>query len=293
MVEIRRLSECTVEQGVEAWNKGFEGYPFDMTTTPEAFEKRMAQEGLSGELSVVAFDDEEAVGLVLNGIRESGGRKIGWNGGTGVAMSWRKKGIGLQLMEKTLEILKEQDVEVATLEAISGNGKAIELYKKLGYEIVDELHFMKLDGAVESKVPSDSGKYDIRKADPQEIGQLPFYRGDFPWQIQWQSVREGKGVIAFDEEGQAAGYALFRKLEGENGKHTRTLLYQLETSKDAEKREELTVFLLNEVFGNFDDEISRTAVNVPVENNALTYNTLKKLGFEKNIAQVFMKKQLV
>lgn len=135
MIEIRRLSECTIEQGVEAWNKGFEGYHFDMTTTPEAFEKRMKQEGLSAELSVVAFDCEEPVGLVLNGIRESSSRKIGWNGGTGVAISWRKRGVGMQLMEKTLEILKEQNVEVATLEAISENKKAIELYKSLAMKL--------------------------------------------------------------------------------------------------------------------------------------------------------------
>lgn len=292
VVEIRRLSECTIEQGVEAWNKGFEGYHFDMTTTPEAFKKRMDQEGLSGDLSVVAFDGEEPVGLVLNGTRESAGRKIGWNGGTGVAMSWRKKGVGKLLMEKTLQILNEQDVEVATLEAISGNEKAIELYKKLGYEIVDELHFMKLDGAVERKVPSDTREYNIRKADPEEIGRLPFYRGDFPWQTQWQSVRDGEGMIAFNDEGRAAGYAFFRKLTDEQGNHNRTILYQCETAPDEKEREEITNALLNSVFENFADPISRTAVNVPVTANAETYKVLQDRGFEKNISQVFMKKEL-
>lgn len=292
MVEIRRLSECTIEQGVVAWNKGFEGYHFDMTTTPEAFRKRMNQEGLSRELSVVAFDGEEPVGLVLNGIRESAGRKIGWNGGTGVAMSWRKKGVGMQLMEKTLEILKQQDVEVATLEAISENKKAIALYRKLGYEMVDELHFIKLDGAVEEKATYASGDYDIQEADPEEIGQLPFYRGDFPWQIQWQSVRDGEGLIAFNEEGGAAGYAFFRKLTDELGNHSRTILYQCETAPDEKAREEITNALLNRVFGKFADAISRTAVNVPVTANSMTYKVLQDRGFKKNISQVFMKKEL-
>lgn len=292
MVEIRRLSECTIDQGVEAWNKGFEGYHFDMTTTPEAFRKRMDQEGLSSEFSVVAFDGEEPVGLVLNGIRESGGRKIGWNGGTGVAMTWRKKGVGLQLMEKTLDILKEQEVEVATLEAISGNEKAIGLYKKLGYEIVDELHFMKLDGAVEEKSAHASRDYDIQEVHPEEIGQLPFYRGDFPWQIQWQSVRDGEGAIAFNEEGEPTGYAFFRKLTDEEGNHSRTVLYQCETAPDEKAREKITNELLNSVFGNFSDAISRTAVNVPVSSNAVTYKVLQDRGFEKNIGQVFMKKEL-
>ncbi len=291
MVEIRSLSECTIEQGVEAWNKGFEGYHFDMTTKPEAFKKRMEQEGLSAELSVVAFDGEEPVGLVLNGVRESGGRRIGWNGGTGVAMGWRQKGVGMQLMEKTLEILKEQDVEVATLEAISGNKKAIELYKKLGYEIVDDLQFMKMDGAVE-KVMGLAGKYEIRKADPEEIGRLPFYRGDFPWQTQWQSVLDGEGLIALDEEGQAAGYAIYRKLTDEQGNHSRTLLYQCESASRQMARQEIVIELLNSVFENFSDAISRTAVNVPVSANDVTYKVLQDIGFKKNIEQVFMKKEL-
>ncbi|WP_052131437.1 GNAT family N-acetyltransferase [Planococcus sp. CAU13] len=222
MIQIRRLADCTIEQAVEAWNKGFEGYHFNMTTTPEAFKKRLKQEELSRDLSVIAFDGEQPVGLVLNGIRHSGGRKIGWNGGTGVAAAWRKKGVGMKLMEKTLEILKEQDVETATLEAISSNEKAIALYEKLGYEIVDELQFMKLDGEVEKKESGVSAPYKIQQEDPEEIGSLPFYRGDFPWQTQWQSVRDGEGLIAFGEEDAAIGYALFRKMDDEHGKHSRT-----------------------------------------------------------------------
>ena len=292
MVEIKSLSECTLEQAVEAWNKGFEGYQFDMTTTAEAFSKRIEKEGLSEELSVVAFAEERPVGIVLNGIRQSGGRKIGWNGGTGVAREWRKKGVGIQLMEETLQILKGERVEVATLEAISGNDKAIGLYKKLGYEIVDDLLFMKLDGAVEEKSAAGSENYKIRSADPEEIGQLPFYRGDFPWQIQWQSVRDGEGLIAMDNEGQAAGYAYFRKLNDEQGKHSRTVLYQCETAPCAIEREEIAGLLIEEVFGNFLNAINRTAVNVPVTGNAITYKVLKDKGFERSIAQVFMKKQL-
>lgn len=292
MVEIRRLAECTIEQAVVAWNKGFEGYHFDMTTTPDAFKKRMDQEGLSKELSVVAFDGEEPVGLVLNGIRQSGDSKIGWNGGTGVAAAWRKKGVGIQLMEEALRILESQQVDVATLEAIKGNDQAIGLYEKLGYDIVDELHFMNLNGTVDQKGPAVSEAVKVSQASPEEIGKLPFYRGDFPWQTLWQSVRDGQALIAFDEKGKAAGYALFRKLNDEHGKPSRTLLYQLETAPDAAEREGITALLLNEVFGNFEDGIGRTAVNVPVESNALTYDTLKKFGFEKNIAQVFMKKKL-
>jgi len=292
MVEIKRLSECTLEQATEAWNKGFEGYQFDMTTTVEAFSRRMELEGLSEQLSVVAFSDGAPVGIVLNGTRKSGGRKIGWNGGTGVAKDWRKRGVGIQLMEKTLQILKDEAVDIATLEAISGNDKAIGLYKKLGYEIVDDLFFMKLDGAISEKNGGDSAPYHIRKAEPEEIGSLPFYRGDFPWQIQWQSVRDGVGRIVADTKGRDIGYALFRTLNDEHGNHARTILYQCETDPKALEREKIAGLLIDEVFGHFEDAINRTAVNVPATGNAVTYQALKDKGFEKSIAQVFMKKKL-
>jgi hypothetical protein len=61
---------------VEAWNKGFEGYYFDMATTPEAFKKRGEQEGLSPDLSVVAFESGKPVGIVRNGLREINGKKV-------------------------------------------------------------------------------------------------------------------------------------------------------------------------------------------------------------------------
>lgn len=292
MIEIKRLSECTLEQATEAWNKGFEGYQFDMATTPEAFSKRMEQEGLSEQLSVVAFSDDAPVGIVLNGTRQSGGSKIGWNGGTGVAKEWRKKGVGIQLMEETLQILKGEGVETATLEAISGNAKAIALYKKLGYEIVDDLFFMKLDGPVSQKGGNNSSSFTIRKAIPEEIGALSIYRGDFPWQIQWQSLPDGEGRIIADANGHDIGYALFRTLKDEHGNHNRTLLYQCEVEPNATEREEIAGLLVDEVFGRFTDAISRTAVNVPASGNAVTYQVLRNKGFEKSIAQVFMKKKL-
>ena len=84
MVEIKKMAECKVDESVQAWNTGFEGYFFDMTTTPEAFEKRGRTEGLSDELSVVAFEEGVPVGLVRNGVRQWQGKKVAWNGGTGV-----------------------------------------------------------------------------------------------------------------------------------------------------------------------------------------------------------------
>ena len=43
----------------------------------------LSWEGLSPRLSVVAFKNNEPVGIVKNGIREIDGKKVAWNCGTG------------------------------------------------------------------------------------------------------------------------------------------------------------------------------------------------------------------
>lgn len=139
MLKIKRLKDCAISEAVEAWNIGFKGYFFDMTMTTEKFMARMASEGLSDEISVVAYWNDKPVGLIVNGIREFQGELIGWNGGTAVDKDYRGKGIGRRMLEATLDILEEKNVKVSTLEAISDNKGAIALYQSLGYDIIDHL----------------------------------------------------------------------------------------------------------------------------------------------------------
>lgn len=294
MFEIKKMSECSIEQKVEAWNKGFEGYYFNMETTAEAFEKRGVTEDLNEELSIVAFDGNHPVGIVRNGLRGNDGRKVSWNGGTGVAKSVRGQGVGKRMMEKTIEWLRDSGVQLATLEAVSENKAAIELYRKIGYEIVDEVEFMQLKGNVE-KCPEElkSGQeITLKSATIEEAGSLDFYRHDFTWQTQWQSVKDGEALIAYNAEGKAVGYAYFRKSKDENGKHIATTLYQCVVNPLAEDPQSLTARLITEAFEGFSGEINRVAVNIPVEMNKLTHQVLAEVGFKVTTKQVMMAKEL-
>lgn len=289
MLEIKKMSDCTIEERVNAWNKGFEGYYFDMTTTDEAFEKRGAVEDLSEDLSVVAFEGGEPVGIVRSGLREIGGQKISWNGGTGVAPDVRGKGVGKKMMEATLDILMEAGVDVATLEAVSENTPAIALYQKLGYSIVDEVHFMQLKGPGANVEFFQEEAIELKKAMPEEAGALLIYRGDFTWQTQWQSVKDGEALFAVDSGGEVKGYTYYRKNHDEAGKHVSTVLYQCVADRE---RTEVVNELLAGVFGDFSDDINRVAVNVPQKMNKATYGALIAYGFESTTKQVFMKKEL-
>lgn len=290
MLEIKRMRDCSIEESVAAWNKGFEGYYFDMTTTPENFVKRMETEDLSLELSVVAFEDGVPVGIVLNGLREHNGIKRSWNGGTGVALSVRGKGVGKSLMEKTLQLLQEAGVESASLEAVIENEAAIELYKKMGYELMDEVDYMRLGG--ESIKTGLKGEIVMERTAPEKAGALNFYRHDFTWQSQWQSVWDGEALIAYDQNRTAIGYAYYKKTLDGDGKHIRTVLYQCAASPDAKEPERVTAQLLEKVYGGFVEDLKYIAVNIPVKMNGLTHQTLTGYGFEVAVKQVFMVKAI-
>jgi hypothetical protein len=51
----------------------------------------------------MAFYNNTPAGIMLNGIKKVKGKKHAWNGGTSVALPYRKLGIGEALLKATLE----------------------------------------------------------------------------------------------------------------------------------------------------------------------------------------------
>lgn len=290
MLKIKRLKDCTITEAVQAWNRGFEGYYFDLTMTTDKFLARMATEELSEELSVVAFWNEKPVGLIANGIREFQGQLVGWNGGTAVDKGYRSKGIGRRLLEATLDILEDHNVYVSTLEAISENKRAIALYQSLGYDIIDHLECLEKK---EGHIPFvTSNMYQIKKVRPQEIGKLLFYQGKNPWQTHWQSVKDGEGLIAQDSNGNAIGYAYFRKLFSKDGTHTGTTLYQCEADRSRNDQKEIIQFLLGFAFDTSSDQVRHYVPNLPILSSSITHEVLKEQGFDPIVKLVYMKQIL-
>ena len=107
MIEIRRMSECTWKEAVGVWNEGFQDYFADVKMDADTFTARLAREGLSPDLSIVAFHDGRPVGILLNGIRSIAGKRMAWNGGTAVVPRRRRSGVGKALLEAAIRIYRE------------------------------------------------------------------------------------------------------------------------------------------------------------------------------------------
>jgi GNAT superfamily N-acetyltransferase len=293
VITIKRLSECTMAEATEAWNKGFEGYFANMTMTVERFVWRLGSEGILPSLSVVAFVDGEPAGLVLTGIRTIEGKKVAWNGGTGVATAFRRQGVGKAMMEAVLQIYREEGVAIATLEAISHNEKAIALYRQMGYEVVDRLLFLQHTEGFASNpfAGKEEGTYQVTHGIPHDVRSLSFYVHMAPWQVQWAGVRDGESVLVSDERGEVVGYALYKRLFDDNGTLAAIHLHQCVAAPHRTDAADIMRAALSRVFAPFEAACKRSTFNFTASNETAVA-LLREAGFTTFMEQVYMTRSM-
>ncbi|MDR4997720.1 GNAT family N-acetyltransferase [Brevibacillus parabrevis] len=294
MITIKRMSDCTFAEVTKAWNRGFEGYFVSIVMTEEMLVQRLGNEGYVMGLSVVAFDGEEPIGLVASGLRTIGGKKVAWNGGTGVATEYRRQGVGRQLIDATLELYKEAGVQVAILEAMSQNSKAIALYEQKGYEVVDRLLFWQRIGPLPEHAFGASTKpeYRIRPIVTQEVTALPFYDGDVAWQNQWQSLRDAQAVMVEDGAGQAVGYALYKSMVNEAGQVSNIVLRQCVAQPGHSDARNILSAALARVYAPYASDCKRSTFNLRAS-EGLLLEILESAGFgPSETEQVYMVMQM-
>ncbi|OHX41153.1 GNAT family N-acetyltransferase [Cytobacillus oceanisediminis] len=288
-MKIKKLTQVTLEEALTAWNKGFEGYIVPIKMDIQAFVNRIASEGLSPEKSIVVFMHGEPCGIILNGFREINGRKIAWNGGTGIAPQYRGKGLSAAMMSEVLSIYKAEKVHTAFLEAIEENERAIKLYKKAGYAITDQLLYLNKKLTHKEIGSLTESHLAIKKIYPEQLQSISFYDSDAAWQCQWQSAKQGEAAVLMSEDGKEEGYILYKRVLEAAGRTERIIIYQLNFT-DGSAYEAMTESILGQLFLDQDGSIDFTAVNISVSNPAS--KALLKMGFEKKIGQVMMKKTL-
>jgi ribosomal protein S18 acetylase RimI-like enzyme len=288
--EIRRLSACSFDDAVKVWNEGFQGYFVDMTLSLDRYLSRLQREGLSPELSLLAFSEGTPAGFLLNGIRTNPGPKVAWNGGTGVSPQFRGRGVGKALMRATVDLYKELGIQVATLEAISENKSAISLYQQFGYEVVDHLVFLNHEGELNERAfrQPNSQTYSTAQVAPYVVGELEFYQESAPWQGHWQSLlrHNGEALVVSNADGAAVGYALYKKKRDEKGMITEIALHQCVAIPGADT-EAIIGCALQSLYAPLDLECKRSTYNFSKSNEAVL-TMLTEAGFTSFIEQVHM-----
>jgi ribosomal protein S18 acetylase RimI-like enzyme len=284
---IKRFSELSFDEAISLWNESWKEYFSDMTMDLNRFLQKIAGEGISLEHSVVAVYEGKPAGFVLNSFRTINGKKYVWNGGTAIAPDYRGLGVGKKLISACLNIYEEENVEIARLEAIKENEKAINLYKKMGYETFEELTFLLHEGSVPSfnEVNPD---LQVEVVGMHDIQSLSFYEPLTAWQTQFASLKDFSCVIAANN-GNPVGYAVYKKGYKETGELSGIVLYQCMIKPECEV--DATANLINHAFDLGEKSIKRITMNVPKKDNELN-RLLTGAGFKPFVEQVHMERPM-
>jgi GNAT superfamily N-acetyltransferase len=134
-VQLVSADKVSLAQRVAVMNAAYADYLVPIHVTPEQMSLMDRCFDISISRSVIARTRWDLVGMALLAIR--GGR--GWISGVGVLPAWRRQGVGRRMMEWLLEQARHTGLRQVTLEVISENKPARELYCSLGFSERREL----------------------------------------------------------------------------------------------------------------------------------------------------------
>lgn len=290
MLVYKSLLDVTFSQAIQVWNEGFQGYFVDVSMNAQRYFTRFGQESLSPELSVVAFQDDVPIGFVLNGSREILGKRVVWNGGTGVIPAYRRQGVAKRLMDECMKRYANTTADLAYLEALEQNVGAIRLYESVGYQVVDGLIHLGQTGPLTEFEEITTTLSQVRYGASNEVTHLPFYRAFASWQTQWQSVLSGQSAILRLADGTDVAYALFKHHVNDEGHVQSITLYQCEVSPQiAYPVDAIKTVLMHALSPSLS--CRRVVVNMP-ESNQHVLSVLQAWGFQSTVRQVMMCKNL-
>jgi len=140
MFTYKGCTESDTDAIYEAFIAGFSDYIIKIDMSKDNFQKHFfGPEGNSHEYSVIAFDDHKPVGLILGGIKVYEGLKTLRCGALCVLPGYRGTEVSHKLFELHREMALENNCSQMILEVIAGNERAINFYRKKGYEKVYDL----------------------------------------------------------------------------------------------------------------------------------------------------------
>jgi ribosomal protein S18 acetylase RimI-like enzyme len=275
-VVVQRFDPSRLDELVDAQNEIFNDYIIPMRVTREFFLDFLRSVGGDMRNVLVATMGGRIVGYanpVIDG-REA------WVGGLGVVPSFRRRGIGTQLMAATEDFCRSRGVTDLYLEVIEGNKRAERLYESTGYSITRK--FITAEGR-----PIRFEGFGVlpTKASMSEIMTLHqrSYR-DTCWQKRKIEalIQSARAAECYKTDG---GFVLVRTID--------TSGYIPFLGVVPEKRKQglgtaLAMFALNRLWGQGAFKVALYNVN----DDLPTQRMLDKFDFKVTMKQIEMKKPL-
>ncbi|MED0989459.1 GNAT family N-acetyltransferase [Bacillus nitratireducens] len=271
MIQYKRCSEVSIDLVYEAFKDGFSDYIIKMDVSKEDFIKRFfGPEGNSLEHSFLALDGDKCVGVILGGIKVYESIKTMRCGTLAVHPEFRGIGVSQKLFELHKEEAKQNKCKQLFLEVIVGNDRAIQFYKKLGYEKVYDLSYYNLNDLTEIMNKSNKNI---------EVKQLEF--PTFKVEIQkWLNFHiNWQNDIDYIEKTNHTFYGAYVDSD-------------IKGSVCVNEQGKISFIFIDKDYRNIgvgtkllqiaSEELKLSSLSIGFPNNNLLEGFLKKSGFEKN-----------
>lgn len=279
MIRYIRCSEVDIQKVYDAFSIGFSDYIIKIQMPKEAFVERFfGPEGNNLETSFIALDEEKPVGLVLGGIKNYEGIKTMRCGTMAIDPEYRGKGISHNLMKLHREEALFQGCKQLFLEVIVGNDRAINFYKKLGYDKIYDLTYFSLDNLKHIKQTSIKN-LNIKEISMEELNI--FSKKTSNIHINWQNDMD---YIAQLNGQKNYGAFINNELIAVVSVNKNTKINYLYVNQGYRGRH-----IAATLISNAANKLQLEKLSAGFPNNASLIGFLKQMGFKKdNISQYEM-----
>ncbi|SHI84328.1 GNAT family N-acetyltransferase [Lutispora thermophila] len=262
----------------QCFNQGFSDYIVNLHLPLEEFKKRFfGPEGNELKNSFIAIEEERPVGLILGGIKDYNGIKTMRCGALCIIPDYRGKGIADELFYLHKERAISEGCKMMMLETIIGNDRALNFYKKHGYEKVYELQYFQLSDL--SKFEKFNNPYDIKPIEFSQLKEIRDEMGDvyINWQNDLPYIEKSEGQHNY-------GAFIENKIVGVLSINEYGRINLIWVNKKHRGQGIATGLLRNAI-----DKLNLIKLGTSFPNNHVLYGFYKKLGFEKEkVAQYEM-----
>lgn len=215
--QCRFLREAHLDQLFETFNAAFSDYVLPSTLTETQFRQHLDTNAVDVCRSVGCFDGEKLIGFSLNGFGEWNGLKTVYDAGTGVIPDKRRQGISTAMFDLMLPVFKAEGAQQFLLEVITTNDAAVNLYKKLGFEIRRELALFKSE-SFENPDEQTRERFDLREMSEPDWPLFESFWDAWPsWQNSPASigrVPDSKRIVGAFSADACVGYVIYSKAMG-------------------------------------------------------------------------------
>ncbi len=205
------LSAIPLDEILSCFNASFANYFVPINMTAEVFEFRKKATRVDLDQSVGVIDNGELVGFILIGVDQWNGKKTAHNSGTGVLPSHRGQQLTEKMYAHLIPQLRANGFEQSILEVIQGNNRAVEVYQRVGYEIVRG--FNCFSGELSRTLKPIPSNYSIEKSTHFDWESFhSFWTFETGWDASKAAVEQNASafqILTIQNSGEIVGYCLY------------------------------------------------------------------------------------